>query len=55
MLIEGEDSLTTVIKRNGLALKGWNMRIIKNQPSRLSASRLHVTGSSHCESVDFLE
>ncbi len=42
-------------KRIGLAPKGRNMRIIKGQPSRLSASRLQDTGSSNCESVDFLE
>ena len=54
-LIEGEDSLAAVVKRIGLAPKGRNMRLIKDQPSRLSASRLHDTGSSHCQSVDFLE
>ncbi len=55
MLIEGEDILTAVVKRIGLAPMGRNMRIIKDQPSRLSASRLHDTGSSNCESGDFLE
>ncbi len=47
--------LTAVVKRTCLAPKSGNMRLIKDQPSRLSASRLHDTGISHCESVDFLE
>ncbi len=44
-----------VVKRIRLAPKGRNMRIIKDQPSRLSASKLHNSGSSNCESVHFLE
>ncbi len=54
-LIEGEAILTAVVKRTGLAPKGRNIRIIKDQPMRLSASRLHDTDSFNCESVDFLE
>ncbi len=48
-------SLTAVVKRIDLAPKGRNMCVIKDQPSRLSASRLHDSGSANCESVDFLE
>ena len=35
--------------------KSRNMRMIKDQPSRFSVSRLHDTGGSNCESVDFLK
>ncbi len=53
--IEIEYVLIAVVKRIGLAPKSRNMRMIKDQPSRLSVSRLRDTGSSNCKSVDFLE
>lgn len=39
-VIEVEDSLTAFVKRLGLASKGQNMRIIKDQLARISAARI---------------